>query len=176
MRAYLDAMDRALYTGPEAPEPPPVVLAALRTNMLKLAAERTAGAHPYFVTPAHTRTARKILGKGPWLCPEQKILLEADPGKARGIARKHMAIYLTLPNYLNNLRELGFSDADFANGGSDHLVDAIVAWGDLEEIRARLQAHWDAGASQVCVQPLRADGEDGPDISVLEKLAPGRTV
>jgi probable F420-dependent oxidoreductase len=175
MRAYLDAMDQAMYAAPMPADPPPVMLAALRTNMLRLAGERTAGAHPYFVTPTHTRKAREILGEGPWLCPEQKILLESDPDKARGIARKHMAVYLTLPNYLNNLRELGFTDTDFSDGGSDQLVDAIVAWGDLAAIRARVQAHRDAGASQVCIQPLRADGGDGPDVGLLESLAPGRT-
>jgi probable F420-dependent oxidoreductase len=100
------------------------------------------------------------------------VLLETNPSKAREIARRNMTIYTTLPNYQNNLRELGFADADFANGGSDRLVDAIVAWGDEKAIAARIRAHHDAGADHVCIQPFRPDGKPGPDLRVLEALAP----
>jgi len=141
--------------------------------MLKLAAKRTRGAHPYFVTPEHTRRARATLGEGPWLCPEQKVLLESDPSKARAVAREAMAVYLRAPNYQNNLKDLGFTDADLADGGSDKLVDAIVAWGDEDALRARIQEHWDAGANHVCIQPIRPDGGPGADLGVLELLAPG---
>ena len=173
MRAYLDAMERAPYVGPQPPEPPPVVLAALRRRMLELAAERTRGAHPYLVPPEHTARAREILGKAAWLCPEQMVLLETDAAKARGIARQNLRIYLGLPNYQRNLRWLGFSDADFQDGGSDRVVDAIVAWGDEKAIAARIRAHHDAGADHVCIQPFRPDGAPGPDLRILEALAPG---
>jgi probable F420-dependent oxidoreductase len=124
------------------------------------------------VPPEHTARARAILGNGPWLCPEQMVLLETDASKAREVARRQLAIYTTLPNYQNNLRELGFTDADFANSGSNRLVDAIVAWGDEQAIAARIRAHHDAGADHVCIQPFRPDGGPGPDLRVLEALAP----
>ena len=157
MRAYLEAMARVEYRAPMPAEPPPTVLAALGPRMLELAGRMTQGAHPYNVTPEHTAQARRILGTGKWLCPEQKVLLERDPAKARAIARAAIGFYLAAPNYANNLRRLGFDDADLAGNGSDRLVDALVAWGDLGAIRARIQAHWDAGADQVCVQALSAD-------------------
>ena len=172
MRAYLDAMEKATYVGPAPAEETPVVIAALRPNMLALAAERCAGAHPYNVTPEHTARARAILGKGPTLAPEQMVLRESDPAKARAIARKNLGIYLTLPNYQNNWKWLGFEDADFANGGSDRLIDAVVAWGDERAIAARIQAHFDAGADHVAIQAFRPDGEPGPDLRLLEALAP----
>lgn len=174
MRNYLAAMDSALYMAPEPAELAPILIGALRTNMLKLAAEKTRGAHPYFVTPEHTAKARVTLGPDALLCPEQMVMLETDAVTARRVARQQMDTYLGLPNYRNNLLELGFDEVDFADGGSDRLVDAIVAWGDEKAIRARLQAHWDAGADHVCVQALRSDGELGPDLRLLELLAPGR--
>ena len=174
MRNYLEAMEKAVYMVPEPAEKPPIVLAALRRNMLKLSAERAHGAHPYFVTPEHTRRARELIGPDAWLCPEQKVLLETDPAKARAIARQHMKIYLKAPNYQNSLLEMGFDGNDFDDGGSDRLVDAIVAWGDETSIRARIREHWDAGATHVCIQPFRPDGELGPDLDLLERLAPAR--
>ncbi len=174
MRNYLDTMEKALYVGPKADEEAPVVLAALRPNMLRLAAEKTRGAHPYFVPPEHTARAREILGEGPILAPEQKVLLETDASRAREIARANMKTYLALPNYQNNLRWLGFGDDDLADGGSDRLVDAIVAWGDEKAIAERIQAHHDAGADHVCIQPFRADGVPGPDLRILEALAPAK--
>ncbi|MAT95141.1 MAG: LLM class F420-dependent oxidoreductase [Halioglobus sp.] len=175
MRNYLEAMDNALFMSVPAQEPAPIVLAALRTNMLRLSAEKVRGAHPYFVPPEHTARARDTLGPDAWLCPEQMVLLETDADKARAVARQHMATYIGLPNYCNNLLELGFSEDDFADGGSDRLVDAIVAWGDEDAIRARIQAHWDAGADHVCIQPFTNDGEMGPDEKLLELLAPARS-
>lgn len=175
MRAYLEAMESALFLSVPAAEPAPVLLAALRTNMLKLSAEKVQGAHPYFVPPEHTARAREVLGADAWLCPEQMVLLETDATKAREIARKHMATYIDLPNYRNNLKEFGFVDTDFDNGGSNKLVDAIVAWGDEDVIRQRIQSHWDAGADHVCIQPFTNDGEMGPDERLLELLAPARS-
>jgi probable F420-dependent oxidoreductase len=174
MRAYLDSMEKALFLAPPPEEEAPIVLAALRTRMLELAGERARGAHPYLVPPEHTARARETLGKDAWLCPEQMVLLETDPEKARRIARQNLGVYTSLPNYQNNLKEYGFTDADFADGGSDRLVDRIVAWGDEQVIRDRIQAHWDAGADHVCIQPFRPDGEGGPDLRVLELLAPAK--
>jgi probable F420-dependent oxidoreductase len=156
MRAYLDAMDAAPYDPPrEADEPR--VLAALGPKMLELSRDRTAGAHPYLVPVEHTEQARQILGQGPLLAPEQAVVLERDPDRAREIARVHMAVYLGLENYTNNLRRLGYGDDDLANGGSDRLVDAIVAWGSLDDVVARVRAHLAAGADHVCLQVLPSD-------------------
>ena len=154
MRSYLDAMDAALFLAAPPPVEPRRVLAALGPRMLALAAERATGAHPYFVPVEHTAVAREALGEGPLLAPEQAVVLSTDPAEARRIARGHMKIYLGLPNYTNNLRRLGFGDDDLAGEGSDRLVDAVVAWGDLDAVRARVQAHLDAGADHVCVQVL----------------------
>jgi probable F420-dependent oxidoreductase len=171
MRSYLDRMDAAMFVAAEPPEPPRRVLAALGPKMLALAAERADGAHPYFVPVEHTARAREILGSGPLLAPEQHVVLETDPAEARRIAREHMAIYLGLPNYVNNLRRFGFTDDDLADGGSDPLVDAIVAWGDVDAIRARVQAHHDAGADHVAVQVLERDRATVP-LDHWRELAP----
>jgi probable F420-dependent oxidoreductase len=127
--------------------------------MLQLAATQADGAHPYFTTPDHTATARSVMGADALLAPEQMVVLETDPGRARQVARAGMSVYLRAPNYLNNLQRLGFGEDDMADGGSDRLVDAIVAWGDAEQIRQRVQAHFDAGADHVCIQALRDDRE-----------------
>ncbi len=159
MRAYLDAMDRARYTGPEPAEPAPRVLAALGPRMLELAAERTAGAHPYFAPVEHTAFARKTLGEGPLLAVEQAVVFETDSTAARDIAKVHMSGYLKLDNYANNLRRLGWTDEEIA-GPSEPLVDAIVAHGTTEAIVDRLLAHLRHGADHVCVQPLSRDPAD----------------
>jgi probable F420-dependent oxidoreductase len=172
MRAYLDAMAKGLYMAPKPEHEPPVVLAALRPKMLALAAEKADGAHPYFVPPEHTARARELLGPDAILAPEQKVLLCTDAAKARGVARAAMQIYCGLPNYQNNLKWLGFDDSDFGGGISDRLVDAIVAWGDEGAIRKRIQAHFDAGADHVCIQPLHPDGKPVPHEEVLALLAP----
>jgi len=174
MRAYLEGMRAVDYPPPHPAQAPLTVIAALGPRMLELAAELADGAHPYMVTPDHTAQARQILGPDRLLCPEQKVLLETDPVKARGLAREAIGIYLSLENYTNNLKRLGFGDEDFAGGGSDRLVDAMVAWGDETAIRARLQQHWDAGADHVCVQTLHPSGQRLPDRRLLELLAPGQ--
>lgn len=155
MVEYLDALDAA-------PDPFPVgsrVLAALRPRMLGLARDRAAGAHPYFVPPEHVAGAREILGPDPTIAAEIAVVLDSDPPSARATARKHTAIYVGLPNYTNNLRDLGFADEDFLDAGSDRLVDAIVAWGDQDTIVRRVAAMRDAGADHVCVQVIRPDDE-----------------
>lgn len=154
MRAYLDAMDRAMFQAVPPSTRPLRVLAALGPKMLELAAERTDGAHPYNVTPEHTAQARKILGPNPMLCPEQAVILETDASKARQIGRKFLEVYLKLPNYRNNWIRLGYSEEDCNNGGSDRLVDALIAWGDVGAIRDRVRAHHAAGADHVCIQVL----------------------
>ena len=161
MRTYLDAMDAAPYAPPRR-EPEPRVLAALGPRLLELAARRANGAHPYFVPVEHTEVARRVLGTGPLLAPEQAVVLERDPAKAREIARGHMTNYLRLDNYVNNLRRLGYGDDDLADGGSDRLVDAIVAWGSIEDVVGRVRAHLDAGADHVCIQALPADPRSLP--------------
>jgi probable F420-dependent oxidoreductase len=153
---YLDAMDRGLYFAAAPSSPPQRVLAALGPKMLKLSAERGLGAHPYFVPVEHTAVAREALGVGPLLAPEQAVVFETDATKAREIARRHMATYLRLPNYTNNLKRLGWTDDDIVTC-PDALVDAIVAWGSLDTIAARVRAHLDNGADHVCVQVLPAD-------------------
>ncbi|HKW79214.1 MAG TPA: TIGR03620 family F420-dependent LLM class oxidoreductase [Candidatus Limnocylindria bacterium] len=169
MRAYLDAMDAAPYVG--KPVETPRVLAALGPRMLRLAAERTLGAHPYFVPVEHTTIARRELGVGPLLAVEQAAVLATDPAIARAAARRHMKRYLELDNYANNLRRLGWSDADIANEGSDALVDAIVAWGDAAKIRARVDAHLSRGADHMCIQLLRVDLK-APPMQEWRALAP----
>lgn len=172
MRAYLDAMDKATAMAPPLQEPPPTVLAALGPQMTALAAARTAGALPYNVTPAHTARARAIVGPDKWLCVEQKVLLLTDPTRARQVARQTMAFYMPLANYRNNWLRLGFSEADLADGGSDRFLDAMVAWGDTAALQQRVQDHFDAGASHVCIQTLHPDGHPLPDWDALAALAP----
>lgn len=156
MRDYLAAMAQGRAANRAVPPrgAAPTVLAALGPRMLDLAREAADGAHTYFVPPEHTATARERLGPGKLLAPEQVAVLETDPGTAREIARRHTTSYLRLANYTNNLRRLGFTDADFTDGGSDRLVDAIAVWGDEETIAARVRAHLDAGADHVAVQVL----------------------
>ncbi|HJT86201.1 MAG TPA: LLM class F420-dependent oxidoreductase, partial [Bryobacteraceae bacterium] len=162
MRGYLEAMDKAPYRSAAPAVAPARVLAALGPKMLELAAARSDGAHPYNVNPEHTAEARRIMGKGPLLCPEQAMVLERDAAKAREIGRKFLGFYLTLPNYTNNFLRLGFKEADFQNGGSDRLIDSMIAWGDLETIRKRIREHHAAGADHVCVQVLTADPQGLP--------------
>jgi probable F420-dependent oxidoreductase len=162
MRAYLDAMDQAPYHAVTPGSKPPRVLAALGPLMLKLSAERADGAHPYNSTPEHTKQARELLGPAPYLCPEQAVVLETDPAKARAIARKFLSIYLGLPNYTNNFVRLGFQEGDISGGGSDKLIDAVVAWGDLKTVLNRVREHHAAGADHVCIQVLTDDSRTFP--------------
>ena len=157
MVEYLELMDGAVFRAVGPTDRPPTVLAALGPKMLRLAAEKAQGAHPYFVPVEHTATAREILGQGPILAPEQMVVLETDRTRAYEIARAGMAVYLRAPNYVNNLKRYGFTDDDFADGGSERLVDAIVAVGDVSTAVDRVEQHFAAGASHVCVQVLGAD-------------------
>jgi probable F420-dependent oxidoreductase len=156
----LAALTRYLDEFDAGPDPAPAnerVLAALGPKALQLSAARSLGAHTYLVTPEYTASARKVLGPQPLLAPEQKVVLISDPTQARALAREWLALYLQLPNYLNNLRRLGFDDEDLAAGGSDRLVDGVVAWGSSDAITSRVRAHLDAGADHVALQVLSAD-------------------
>jgi probable F420-dependent oxidoreductase len=158
MVGYLDSLDaRGAPAGGR-------VLAAVGPRMLALAAARSRGSHPFLTTPEHTRLARAALGPGLLLAPEQKVVLETDPDRARAVARQALAFYLPKRGYSTNLRRLGFDDADLAGGGSDRLVDAVVAWGDAAAIRARVDEHLAAGADHVAVQVL-TDRTDAPDLA-----------
>lgn len=173
MRDYLPKIKSALYRAPMPKEPVPIVLAALHPKMLQLSATEADGTHTYFVPPEHTAKARAAIGPKPWICAAQAIILETDAAKARAAARTYMKTYVPrLPNYTNNLKALGWKDEEFANGCSDKLVDAIVAWGTEDQIRARIDAHLKAGATHVCILPLRVDNESLPDMHAMEALAP----
>jgi probable F420-dependent oxidoreductase len=130
------------------------VIAALGPKVLKLSAQRSAGAHPYLTTPEHTGQARNIIGNTVFLAPEHKVVLTTDADEARAIGRKSVDFYLNLSNYLNNWKRLGFSDDDIAKPGSDKLIDAVVAYGTPGDIAKRLTEHLDAGADHVTIQVL----------------------
>lgn len=167
LREYLDALDNA-------PSPAPAgqrILAALGPKMLELAAARSLGAHPYLVNPEHTGIARETLGPDAVLAPELKVVLDTDADRVRTVARGHLASYLELPNYIRNLLRSGFRKPDFEGGGSDRLIDGVVAWGDVEAVVKRAQAHFDAGADHVCIQVLTADRREIP-FAAWSELAP----
>jgi probable F420-dependent oxidoreductase len=167
MRAYLEALVQR-ETGSEDW---PVAIAALGPLMLRLAAQRTRGALPYNTVPRHTAEARKALGDDKWLVVEQKVTLETDPAKARALGRAELSRYMRLDNYRNSWLRLGFTEQDLAGEGSDRFIDAIVLWGDAERIKQGLRAHLDAGADQVCIQPVHAEGDFAARDRMLAALA-----
>ncbi|MFG2943535.1 LLM class F420-dependent oxidoreductase [Streptomyces sp. NPDC048282] len=148
---YLDALDAKGQPAERR------LLAALGPKMLRLAGDRSAGSIPYLVTPEHTAQARRTLGEDPLLAPEVKVVLDTDPDRARTIARLNLQGYLVLPNYTNNLLRSGFTEEDLADGGSDRLIDALVAWGDEGRVKERLDAFLAAGADHVAVQLITED-------------------
>lgn len=156
MREYLERMDASMYKAAEPAEKPSRVLAALGPKMLELSAEAADGAHPYFVPVEHTEIARAAIGPDKLLATEQMVVLDTDPATARETARAHMAVYLGLPNYANNLMRHGFTEEEITNA-DDRVVDAIVAWGTIDDVLDRVKAHHDAGADHVCIQVLEAD-------------------
>ena len=171
MKDYLEKMKSSPYMALTHSETPPTVIAALGPKMLELAAEHCNGAHPYFSSPEHTETARSIMGPDAWLCVEQKVVLEEDPSKARDLARKAAAMYQTLPNYRNNWLRMGLSEEDISQS-SDKFIDTTFAWGKVEQIKSRIQEHFDAGASHVCIQPINPNGDVGAlHWECLEQLA-----
>jgi probable F420-dependent oxidoreductase len=156
-RAFLDAIDATDQPVPAENR----VLAALGPKMLELSATRARGAHPYLVTPDHTRQAREVLGDGPLLLPEQTVFLADSRDEARAVGTDWLRAYLALPNYANNLLRSGFTGDDLASV-SDRLFDAIIAWGDEDAIVRRVEEHKQAGADHVCVQALMADPRELP--------------
>jgi len=167
LERYLDELDAA----PDPVPRPERAVAALRPRSLAIAADRARGAHPYLVPPEHTAEARALLGPDPLLAPEQKVFLGTDKAEARRVGREALSVYLELPNYLNNLRHLGFGDHDLSGGGSDRLVDRLVAWGSDADVRARIDAHRDAGADHVAIQ-LVSGGRSSPvDLPTWSRLA-----
>jgi probable F420-dependent oxidoreductase len=172
MKEYLPKLKTALYMAPKPKEPVPVVLAALHPKMLEVAATQANGTHPYFVPPEFTAKARAAIGLKPMICVEQAIIFSTDAAKARARARSYMKTYVPgLPNYINNLKNLGWADAEFENGCSDKLVDAIAAWGTEKQIQDRIEAHLKAGATHVCIQPLHPDNETHLDLKAVEAFA-----
>jgi len=161
MHSYLEKMAASPYSGPDPDARPPCVIAALGPKMLELARDACQGAHPYFTSPDHTAVARDILGPAPWLCGAQKVILTADKENARATARQAAQPYMALPNYRNNWLRMGLAESDLENGGSDRFIDSTFACGDATAIRGRIQAHYDAGASHVCVQPVHPDAPFG---------------
>lgn len=171
MKDYLEKMEASPYTAITHPEKPPTVIAALGPKMLELAASQCNGAHPYFSSPEHTAMARSIMGPDAWLCVEQKVILEEDPSKARTLARANATIYQSLPNYRNNWLRMGLTEEDIAQS-SDKFIDTTFAWGNPTQIKSRIDEHFDAGASHVCIQPVHPNGQPG-DLhwECLEELA-----
>ena len=176
MRDYLTRLKQAPYGAARPESEAPIIVAALLPRMLKLAAAETDGTLPTYVTPERTAQIRAALGPAKWICVQQVSMLEKDAARARAAIRGLIAFYLGLPNYLQSFRLMGFDDSDFADGGSDRLVDALVAWGDEQAIRDRVAAQYKAGATHVCVTPVRSDGSAReramPDDRALEALAP----
>jgi probable F420-dependent oxidoreductase len=171
MESYLDAMEGVDYQSPAPTRTPPRVLAAVGPKMVELAGRRSAGAHSYFVVPEHTADTRAALGPEGLLAPEQAVVLETDPDRARAVARAYSQFYLGFASYRNDLKKRGFVDADFEAGGTDRLIDAVVAWGDVDAVRSRVQEHLDAGADHVAVQVLPPQGATAP-LEQWRELAP----
>lgn len=167
MGAYLDGINKLVAAG----EPPPVVVAALGPKMLALSAAKSRGAVPYNVTPKHTAEAAAILGPSKWLAVEQKVIIETDPAKARALGRKELSRYLVLPNYRNSWLRQGFTEPEIAGGGSDRFIDAMVLWGDADTVRRGLRAHFSAGATHVCLQPVHEEGDFAARDQMLAALA-----
>lgn len=178
MSEYVRALKAFKYSAAGSAAAPPIVIGAQKPRMLELAGQATDGAITYFVTPAHTAEARRLLGPGKRLIVAQAVLMESDPSRARSCARNYMAYYLGIPGYAKFFATLGFNEHDLTDGGSDRIVDAIVAWGDESAFRARLEEHRRAGADQVCIVALDPSGGMRPHLRALEALAPsssGRT-
>ena len=166
MRAYLDG----IVKGQAGADEWPIAIAALGPHMLALAAARTRGALPYNVTPQHTAEAKRVLGASKWLVVEQKVSLETNPVRARALGRKELERYMRLDNYRNNWLRIGFTDQDLANGGSDRFIDAMMLWGDPEAVKRGLRAHFDAGATHVCVQPVHEEGDAAARERIVREL------
>ena len=171
MRAYLDGIEAAWKALNNVPAERHIVLAALGPKMTALAGERTLGAFPYNITPAQAAMARRVMPAGKTVICEQKVCLTTDAAAARKVASASLGFYLRAPNYRNNWLRLGFTEADFADGGSERILDAMVMWGDAKTLARKLRPYFEQGTDQLVIQPLRADGAPGPDWAALEALA-----
>ncbi len=171
MSEYIVRMKKALYNAVAPKTEPPLIIAALHPRMLGLAAREAQGTHTYLCGPEHTARARATMGPNAWVCPSLVVLLERDPAKARARAREHLSFYATQQNYRRILISQGFTEADLENGCSDRLIDAMIAWGTEEKIADRIEAHLKAGASHVCLMPIRHDSSGLPDERALEAFA-----
>jgi probable F420-dependent oxidoreductase len=171
MRAYLEAMDASPYMAVPPTDPPIRLLAALGPKMLELSATAADGAHPYFVTPEHTAEARTAIGTDKLLCVEQKVILSTDAEAARTAANVQIDRYARLPNYRNNWKRIGFTE-DEIEQRAHRFVDHVIVWGDEDRVRAGIQAHYDAGADHVCIQPVSTAGPLDLDWNLLETVAP----
>ena len=171
MRSYLEAMDASPYMAVPPEEPPIRLLAALGPKMLELSATATDGAHPYFVTPEHTADARAAIGSDKLLCVEQKVILSTDADAARAAANVQIDRYARLPNYRNNWKRISFTE-DEIEQRANRFVDHVIVWGDEDRVRSGVQAHYDAGADHVCIQPVSTNGPLVLDWNALETLAP----
>lgn len=167
MRAYLNG----IMKGETGASDFPIALAALRPLMLKLSAEMTQGALPYNTTPRHTAEAKKIVGPNKWLAVEQKVTLETDPAKARAQGREELSRYMVLDNYRNAWLQMGFTEADLSNGGSDSFIDQMVLWGTADQVKEKLRAHLSAGATHLAIQPVHAPGDTAARDAMLKALA-----
>lgn len=172
MRTYLEAYEKSPYMAFPPAETPKKVLAALGPKMLELARDAADGAHPYWTTPEHTAQAREILGPDKLLLVEQKVVVSTDAAAARAAGVAALAVYKGLPNYRNNWLRLGYTD-DQIDSGDPAFIDAVVAWGTAAQVQTRIQAHVDAGADHVCIQPLHPANPMAVDWDALEALAPG---
>ena len=171
MREYLTKMKDAPYEAPKPQHPGPVVIAAMMPKMLELAAAETTGTLTYLTTTEQIARYRTIIGPRPWICAVQVVILETDASIARRRGREYLYPYLSITHYTKRWSELGFVDADFANGGSDRLIDTIVAWGDEGRLRQRIAEQFEAGATHVCVIPVNPQGGIRPDERAIDALA-----
>lgn len=172
MRDYLAGIKSGPYKAPLPQHEPPIVIAGLLPKMLRLGAEASDGIITALIPPAHIARLREVVGSGKLLLAQQMVMLESDAGKARAGVRAFMRFYLNAPPYQRNFKAMGFSEADLRDGGSDHLIDSIVAWGDERRLHERIEQHYRAGADHVYVIPLTAAGDRLPDMRVVEALAP----
>lgn len=154
MKRYFDELDQSTPVLPQRDR----LVGALGPRMVSLAAERSAGIHPFLVTPESNLANRGIVGPDRLIAPHQAVVLESDPAKARAIARRGIGMFIGFPSYQANLRRLGFGDDDLVPGGSDRLIDSVVAWGTMDRIDARIREHWDAGADHVALHVLTEHG------------------
>jgi probable F420-dependent oxidoreductase len=173
MRGYLEHIKSAPYKAPPPRREPPVVIAGLLPRMMRVGAEAADGIITALIPPRHIARMREQIGPDKLLLAQQMVMLENDAERARAGVREFMRFYLNAPPYQRNFRAMGFNDDDLRNGGSDRLIDSIIAWGGERQLRERIEEHRRAGANHVYIIPLSASGERLPDMRVIEALAPG---